>query len=141
METIFINVSNHKSSRWSEEQRKAAGEMADRILDIAFPSVPPEATSQEVEAIADEILHRIWEISWANQIAPLAEESDSEYGPNRLIVHIMGEMVLTFKVLEALKGVATCVASTTKREAVEVVKDGSTEKNTIFKFVQFRKYY
>ena len=142
-ETIFVNLSNHPSERWGEEQQTATLKLADRIIDVPFPQVPPEASIEDVQEITPELLHRIWEISWANQEnAPLAEEDDSEYGPNKLIVHIMGEMTLVYSVVSTLKNSAiACVASTSKREVQEVIKeDGSTEKKAIFKFIQFRNY-
>lgn len=143
MKKIFVNLSNHPSKRWGEDQKKATFLMADGILDLPFPQVSPEASIEEVQEIAHELLHRIWEITWAGQKnAPVAEEDGSEYGPNKVIVHAMGEMTLVYSVVTLLKSYSiTCVASTSKREVQEVIKeDGSTEKKVIFKFIRFRKY-
>lgn len=53
---MFINVSNHPSSKWSQAQKDAAG---GEILDIPFPNINPRASTWEVEAMASEFEKRI----------------------------------------------------------------------------------
>jgi hypothetical protein len=49
----FVNISNHPSVNWDEAQTKAALALAERIEDIAFPAVPPDADEKEIEAFAE----------------------------------------------------------------------------------------
>jgi hypothetical protein len=118
--SIFINLSNHPSSGWSEEQQQAARRLGD-IVDLQFPPVDPEMTTGQVKVMADELVAAIL-----------------EYGkPTDLTVHVMGEMTLTYSIVAALsqQGVR-CVASTTERIVTEV--DG--KRVSEFHFVQFREY-
>lgn len=117
---MFINLSNHPSSGWSKEQQQAARSLGD-IVDLQFPPVDPEMTTDQVKEKADELVAAIL-----------------EYGePATLTVHIMGEMTLTYSVVSALCRLGVrCVASTTERIVTEV--DG--KKVSEFHFVQFREY-
>lgn len=117
---IFINLSNHPSSGWSEGQLTAAQRIGD-IVDLPFPPVAPGASADEVKQMADGLVERILETG----------------APTTLTVHIMGEMTLCFAVVERLhKHGVCCVASTTERLVTEV--DG--KKVSEFHFVQFREY-
>lgn len=117
---IFINLSNHPSSGWGEEQLSAAIAYGE-IVDKAFPIVAPHATADDVKHLAEECVEHIL-----------------EYGsPTNLTVHIMGEMTLCYAIISRLlaRGIR-CVASTTERIVTEV--DG--KKVSEFHFVQFREY-
>ncbi len=57
---MFINVSNHHSSKWSFKQTEAAKEYG-TIVDIPFPNVSPYYTKEEVENLANEYLKKILE--------------------------------------------------------------------------------
>ena len=117
---IFINLSNHPSTGWSEEQLTAAQGIGD-IVDMAFPPVSPEMTTDQVKEKADEL------------VAAILEHGE----PATLTVHIMGEMTLTYSVVVVLCRLGVrCVASTTERIVTEV--DG--KKVSEFHFVQFREY-
>jgi len=120
----FVNISNHPSSGWSEEQKAAARRWGaaeptttSQIKDIPFPAIPPEADMDVVRRMADDMFKSI-------------------YTPNfRGAVHLMGEQSFCF----ALSGMLieagiTVLVSTTAREVVE--KDGV--KTSTFKFVRFR---
>lgn len=118
---LFINLSNHPSSKWDGKQKDAA-EMLGEIIDINFPIVPPNSTSSEVEAKALDVEKRIL-----------------DYGRNYdLTVHVMGELNLTYALVNILKADGIrCVASTTNR----IVKDlGNGKKVVLFDFVRFREY-
>lgn len=115
---MLLNISNHPSSRWTAQQQKTAEQQFDTIEDLAFPNIAPEATSDEVQLLADEFMKKI------NQ-RPIAA------------VHLMGEMTFTFALVSKLKKVGIkCIASTTNRIVEE--KDG--KKIVQFQFVQFREY-
>ena len=116
---MFINLTNHPSSGWSEEQLKAAYEYG-KVIDISFPNIEPFFTSKEVEELAEIIVDGI---------------SDLDTHP---VVHVMGEMTFTYAVVSRLRSMGIkCVASTTER-LVKMMPDG--KKVSEFKFVQFREY-
>ena len=116
---LFINLSNHPSSGWKEEQLNAARAFGE-IVDMAFPAVDPTATREQVQALAAHCVTDILAL-----------------GGIEVTVHVMGEMTLTYHIVKGLKrhGIR-CVASTTERIATEV--DGKSVSE--FRFVQFREY-
>ena len=116
---IFLNLSNHPSEGWSEEQLAAAHKYGE-IVDIHFPNIEPSFTSSMVNNLADDTV---------STITALGKD---------IVVHIMGEMTFTFAVVSRLKAMnIKCVASTTERNTV-ITPDG--KKISEFKFVQFREY-
>lgn len=116
---MFVNLSNHPSGGWSEEQLSAAKEYGE-IVDIHFPNIEPSFTSTMVNSLADDIIKTITSIG------------------KDFVVHIMGEMTFTYAVVSRLKTLGiTCLASTTERNTV-ITPDG--KKVSEFKFVQFREY-
>lgn len=116
---MFINLSNHPSSRWGEEQLKAAQQYGE-VIDLAFPNIEPQFTSKDV-----------------NELAEITAEGIIDIG-DQPVVHVMGEMTYTYAVVSRLKekGI-TCLASTTERNTI-MTPDG--KKISEFKFVQFREY-
>ena len=116
---MFINLTNHPSSGWSEEQLQAAQQYGE-IMDLSFPIIEPSFTAQEVKELAEMVVDEILRMD-ANPV-----------------VHAMGEMTLTYAIVSRLKSKGiTCVASTTER-LVRMMPDG--KKVSEFKFVQFREY-
>lgn len=116
---MFINLTNHPSSGWSEEQLKAAQQYGE-IVDISFPNIEPYFTSKEVNELADVVVEGIKELD------------------EHPVVHVMGEMTFTYAVVSRLKALGiTSVASTTERNTI-MSPDG--KKISEFKFVQFREY-
>ncbi len=117
---VFINLSNHLSTGWSEQQLLSA-QCYGTIVDMQFPPVNPEMKTDQVHSMADELVAAIMEYS----------------EPADLTVHVMGEMTLTYSIVAALHRLGVrCVASTTERHVTEV--DG--KKVSEFHFVQFREY-
>ena len=118
---IFLNVSNHPFVKWSEEQKKAAVEYGD-LDEIAFPMVSPEIGEDRLASVVDECL----------------KEIGGKISGKEATVHIMGEMTLTYALVQRLlaSGVR-CVASTTRRDVREL-PDG--RKESTFHFVRFREY-
>lgn len=117
---LFLNLSNHPSSSWSEGQLAAARQYGE-VVDMEFPAVGPDADETTIEALAEK---------YEKQIMALAKDK-------RLTVHIMGEMTFTFCLVERLKrkGIA-CMASTTNRQ----VEECEGQKLSTFQFVRFRNY-
>lgn len=118
---MLINLSNHPSDLWEGKQLEAAGQFGE-IVDIPFPQVGPEASHEDILALAEECVHAIEE-----------KAQDAE-----ITVHVMGEMTLTYAIVARLKEMGIpCVASTTERH-VELNDDGT--KTSEFCFVRFREY-
>ena len=119
---VFVNFSNHPSSGWPEDQTREA-EKYGRIVDVPFPQVTPDATSEEVRKHAKEL---------ADEIIGMDPEA----------VMAMGEFTLTYSVIYLLKEKGIKVVSAcTKREKQETVhEDGSVENVAVFRFMGFREY-
>ena len=119
---MFVNFSNHKSALWSEKQRLAA-EAYGEIVDVPFPMVSSVATEDEIDALADQCVE---EIVSKNPDAAMCQ----------------GEFTLTYAVINKLlaKGIK-CVSACSDRVVVErQMSDGTTQKQSVFEFVQFRQY-
>lgn len=120
MKTL-VNITNHPSSKWSREQFEAAMQIADQIIDIPFPSVPPTATTTDIFSMAVSLVEMIAET------------------PRQLsMVLIQGEFTLTHLVVRSLMkvGVRVC-AATSERVSVDL---GDGKKSVEFRFVKFRDY-
>ena len=121
-ENVFINFSNHPSKYWEDAQIKAAKELGATIEDIDFPQINPDMDNEHLDELAQQYLERFIERS---------EDAD-------ITVHVMGEMVFTYKIVTKLMALGIlCVASTTERK-VSYQDDGT--KTTSFSFVKFRDY-
>ena len=117
---MFINLTNHPSGNWSEEQQEAALRYGE-IVDMSFPIIEPTYTKDDILLLVKECLDVIMGIK------------DGE-----TVVHVMGEMTFTYNLVNALKDAdIKCVASTTERNTI-MTPDG--KKISVFKFVQFREY-
>jgi hypothetical protein len=117
---MFINLTNHPSSGWSEEQLIAAHQYGE-IVDLSFPIIEPTFTKDEILLLVKECTDAIMAMKDGNTV-----------------VHVMGEMTFTHNIVNTLKGAGiVCIASTTERH-VKMTPDG--KKISEFKFVQFREY-
>lgn len=127
--SIFINISNHPSSGWSDEQKAAALDNAnfDQLLvDIPFPNVSPEALSYDVYLLAKDVQSKAWHLADARGVDKL-----------NVTCMVQGEASLCWYLTLLLNdwGVEVVVA-TTERVVVDN-QDGS--KTSAFRFVQFRR--
>lgn len=119
---MFLNLSNHPSANWSAEQKTTAEQLYGEIIDLPFPQVDPYGDEEYIASIANDYCRQIKDLS----------------GEHPVTVHLMGEMTLTFALLQRLSAEGIpCVASTTERVTNET-PDG--RKESFFKFIQFRKY-
>jgi hypothetical protein len=119
---MLINLSNHPSSKWDEAQQKAAASFG-KILDISFPSIPPEWDTDQVEILARKYLEQIKAIDLESTERP--------------VVHIAGELVFCYLLIQLLlKEQFLCVTSTTER----IVKEEKNVKTTRFEFIKFRAF-
>jgi CRISPR-associated protein Csx16 len=118
---VFVNLSNHPTACWSEAQREAALSLAPEIKDLLFPPVPSEADTDDIDALADEL------------VARLTTES-----PGATHAMVQGEFTLAHALVRRLQQMGiTCLATTTRREIVE---QSAGTKTTRFDFVRFRGY-
>ena len=118
---LLVNLSNHPSGCWSDEQQQAALKLAPEIRDLPFPVVPPEADAEAINALADEVVARL-----------MAE------APGATHAMVQGEFTLAHALVRKLQQIGiVCVAATTRREVVE--QTGAT-RTTRFNFVRFREY-
>jgi hypothetical protein len=118
---MFINLSNHPSSKWSEAQTESARQFGD-IVDLPFPQVDPNGDETYIARLANEYCQKVIDMAGGKPVA----------------VHLMGEMTLTFALARLLKAAGiTCMAATTERVVVE---NEPGLKTAIFRFVRFRKY-
>jgi len=118
---LFINLSNHPSSTWQSAQLEAAKQYGE-IIDIDFPAVDTLCLPERVDQLANQ-----YALDIINRGAPTC-----------ITAHVMGEMTLTFRIVELLKAQGIrCVASTTERIVTDLPDN---RKETQFTFVQFREY-
>lgn len=119
---VFVNLSNHPSADWSEEQKKAALAYGG-IIDVPFPSVPSSCSDKAMQKLADKAVGAV---------------GKAAYPAREVTVHVMGEMTLTYRIVNKLKARGIrCLASTSDRVANDI---GNGEKISQFHFVEFREY-
>lgn len=119
---VFVNLSNHPSVDWSEEQKKAALAYGG-IIDVPFPSVPSSCSDKVMQKLADKAIGAV---------------AKAAYPVREVTVHVMGEMTLTYRIVNKLKARGIrCLASTSDRVANDL---GNGEKISQFHFVEFREY-
>ncbi len=116
--SCLVNLTNHPNANWDEAQTKAAYALAERIEDIAFPAVPPDADEKAIETLAETCMAQI----------PL-EASHAL---------VQGEFTLTVELVRRLqaRGII-CLAATSMRNVDE---DINGRRVSTFTFVRFRAY-
>lgn len=121
---FLINLSNHPSSTWNNEQIQAAAEQFGEVVDVPFPDIDPQWNAEQIEQLADEYLLKIEKMAVEHQTKPT--------------VHLMGEYTFCFALVRKLQTIGiNCVVSTSQRQAT-INPDGT--KTIAFNFVQFRPY-
>lgn len=120
---MLLNLSNHPSSHWPDNQKSVALEQFGEIADLSFPAIDPEDDTYKIQKRA---------IEYANIVMQQFQ------GQNIKAVHLMGEMTFTLALTACLQKQGIQVyCSTTRRNVIEE-KDG--KKTTRFEFVRFRAY-
>ena len=115
---MLLNLTNHPSGQWSKKQYDYTIELYKQVIDLPFPQISPALDSASLNFLVDEYEQKIRQF-------------------NPLVVHIMGEMTFSFRLVQKLKALGIlCIASTTERITEQI---GNT-KNSRFEFVQFRVY-
>ncbi len=116
--SVFLNISNHPSDKWTIEQTKAAKEFAISIVDVKPPPVPPVYSIEKVEKLCSTLLKSIPELTTHAMVST--------------------EYTLTAAIVRRLqKKDIVCFAATTERKVIEI---SSNQKQVVFKFIRFRKY-
>lgn len=117
---MLINLSNHPSDQWSEEQTEAAKGYGE-IVDLPFPAVDAVGDESYVANLAESYLRKVLDFAQGCSV----------------VVHLMGEMTLTHALVVRLqRHDITCIASTSERVSEEVCG----VKTSCFQFVRFRRY-
>jgi hypothetical protein len=112
----LINLSNHNSNNWNKEQRGEFG----LIVDIPFPNINPDATTEEVEVLVNEYVG----IINANRIDNIM---------------LQGEFTFCYLLQNKLRTRCKFWIPTTERKVVEKLNvDDSTTKTAVFEFKQWR---
>ena len=119
---MLINLSNHPSCMWPEEQLEAAAVYGETV-DIPFPSVNPFAAESDVAEAAEMLLEKIIK---AEPAAVLCQ----------------GEFSLAYAVISRLikRGVTVIAACSERRVQEEKLDNGEIEKVCLYKFIKFRRY-
>lgn len=118
----FINCSNHHSNMWNKEQRNAAEQWGE-IVDYPFPNISANADEQEICECAEQIVGEIMKMDVS-------------------AVMCQGEYTLTYAITTRLleSGIPVLVACSERKTEEIILEDGSVQKQSIFRFVKFRKY-
>ena len=119
---MFINVSNHPSDKWSDQQLLAAREYGG-IIDIPFPQIDPETSTGDISALAHDYMLKI-------------------EGYRDAVVMVQGEFTFSYALIKRLreKNIIVVAACTRRKAEEQVMPDGTTLKNSIFEFGGFREY-
>ena len=119
---MLLNLTNHPSQRWPEEQHRAAVARWGSVADFPFPAVAPEASTAQVAELARHTVE---------QVCALRPEA----------VLCQGEMTLTAALVALLQREGFPVyAACSRRESRESVRDGGVMKTACFRFAGFRAY-
>ena len=119
---MFINISNHPSSKWKSRQTQEAQKYGE-IVDIPFPALNPRCTDQEINSLVEDYVNKVMEYD-----APVAM--------------VQGEFIFTYRLVSRLKEAgAKTVASQSERRTIEYIDDnGNTVRQSEFEFVRFMEY-
>ncbi len=120
---MFLNCTNHPSAGWEEAQIEAANALGGEIVDLPFPAIRQDFSSDEIDQLVGQYLETLQ--SYAEPV-----------------VLVMGEFVFTYRLVTALKQAGIkAVATNSERRAVETKReDGSVMKQSVFVFARFLEY-
>ncbi len=119
---VFVNLSNHPSVMWSKEQYEAASGYG-KVVDIPFPQIEASSSEEEIDRLVEEYYPRI-----------IQYDSPT--------VMVQGEFSFTYRMIVKLKEAGIMVLTSCADRIVKESRniDGSTNKESLFKFVRFREY-
>lgn len=121
--TNFINLSNHSSKNWSEEQLNSAKQYSENIIDIPYPNIPPTATQEQIRDIMKDTLEKVVEA-------------------NPKTVMCMGENITCHNFVKELEKLNIQTVATVTKPVTEIVKNDDGTERTVktFNFEGFRDY-
>lgn len=120
---MLINLTNHPHHQWSPEQLQAAKTIYGSVIDIAFPSINPGASTEEVNELAYVYFNKLVTASGAQPFA----------------VHLSGEFTFVYHLLVLLKEAGIPAITSTSERMVTTGENGT--KTVQFRFVRFRQYF
>jgi len=124
----LINISNHPSSEWTEQQKFGW----DEIVDIPFPQIDPKDSVWTVEEQAQRLFKEILKQGWTDNGIRVAIQ-----GEYTLCYILMG---LIYRWNGALEPPIQVFVPVFEEKVVEKVQlDGSLKKVVISKFVRWRE--
>ena len=126
---LFINVSNHPSSTWSESQRNAAQKFGE-IIDVTFPAVDPNCDERQINELSE---------SGVNSIDLLMHYHKVD--ENSTTISVVGEFSLTVNLVNMLHRIypnMRIVVATSERNTI-LNPDGT--KTIKFEFCKFRNLF
>jgi hypothetical protein len=119
---MFINLSNHPTTKWEAAQINAVPKKYGSIVDLAFPNIPPKMNADDVASLAKEYFGKISQL--------VGTDTDNA-------IHLMGETVFVYILATLLlKSGFDVMASTTER----IVSYENNSKISIFHFIRFRQF-
>lgn len=120
--SVFINLSNHPSKKWNENQLKEAREYGE-IIDMPFPAIDPYCEDDDIDKIVDEYFEKIMKYE-------------------KPVVMLQGEYLFTYRLVHKLKDAGIMVlAGCSDRRTIEYVNEnGMTARKSEFEFVEFKEY-
>ena len=123
---MFINLTNHPSSKWGKEQIGAAKEYGE-IIDIAFPRIDPRENSEAIDKKVDMYFEAVRNFPTAPS----------------LVVLVQGEFIFTYRMVEKLRAAGIkAVSSCCERRVREYIDEaGKTQKTAEFEFAGFKPYW
>jgi len=124
---MLINVSNHPSQYWPENQMELAISQFSTLIDLPFSAIDPRSTEGVIDLLASD---------YFTKIMAILDECANE--PYAHAIHIQGEYTFVFRLVTLLKASGIrCIASTSNRN-VEYQESG--DKIVKFDFIGFRDY-
>lgn len=119
---MFINLSNHTSTRWSETQKEAVRQYGE-IVDMPFPAVSPYISSEELDKLVEEYFNKIQQYS-------------------DVVVMVQGEFIFTYRMIVLLKkrGIRVVAAQSERRTIEFVDENKNTRRESEFEFIKFMEY-
>lgn len=118
---MFVNFTNHPKDNWTKEQIEAS-KCYGEIVDVPFPAVSPNSSSEQVE-----------------QEAKVYAEKIIQYTPQ--FVLCQGEFCMAYHVIRLLKEKGIHVgAACSERKVTEIITESEVQKVVCFQFIQYREY-
>ena len=138
---LLLNISNHTSNKWSDKQKEGW----DKIVDIPFPQIDPNATIKDIHNLVADYLKEIID-NVLIESDNIIDGIDDFNHPIETSIMLQGEFSFCYLLFQLLMNNSPTdfgfdiVIPTTERKTIETVNsDGTVSKTSIFEFVQWRK--